>query len=319
MAVTIRNVLSDVFCDRLSVTVPIPEDERAVLTETISNLVTLGYVEKLHNKAIYRRSYSYPLGGAQTSKLHIKCDPYNPTYNFLRFEFNPSGGHLGELQEAIHHIIPGGYDHFLANGKCTRIDAAVDVRISMNRILAWKAKVQKTSSYSLGASIQTYYLGSKTSAKQICIYDKVAEIKGANAALLCGKKQVPSFPLTRIEARYYEEWPLNQLYSLPNQFAGMSLVAAPAGELDGYFEMFVLACRAEGPQLALALIKSPKVKKDFKARLKKGRPHWWNPESTWDGWAAATQLVLQKQIPPYSLSPLLNVPAKGQFDVNVTA
>jgi hypothetical protein len=127
-------------------------------------------------------------------------------------------------------------------------------------------------------------LGSKGSAKQFVVYDKIAQIKAKNKMKAPWAQQpVPKFPMTRIELRLHPKGlRLTEEPSLPNPFAALSVSSwANLGWDSDLWRMFLMAAREVGTTLPLHAIKNRTVRAQFRQRLKLGNEGWWNPEVAW--------------------------------------
>lgn len=302
-------MLKPVICDKLSVTVDVPDSQIGEVGAVLANMVDAGYLRKGPGSMQYQKSYRYLLGDFNDKSILVQWHPYGFGKKYFRFEFNPSNGHLPEIQEVIGSILPGGYSQFVQEGKCTRIDLAVDVPLPINQLLFWKSGIQKTSSYGKGASLETYYLGNTSGKNLVCIYDKVQEVKAKNSKTTL-KQSVPVGPLTRIEVRYCEGWPLESLANLTNPFAKISVYSVPTCmyEQDELIRLFFLAARVEGLKLAIAQLNKA-TQKEMHAKLENWLAGWWQPEEIWGEWYVVAQEILTPKKPPYLLAQKLGFSA----------
>lgn len=287
-----KPVFSDVFCDRLTVTLKVKPEQYDEVKFNMNNMIENGYARKDY-KWQYRLSMRLGIGEDNDSSTLIQCSPHPflSNYSFFRIELNPhrlgSEG-LSELKLRIDEILPNGYDDLVRSGVCTRFDAALDLKYISIESLAFsypKMRLSKAfyNSGSVTNYIQSYYIGGDKNKRQICIYDKVAQIKEYNQKNLI-KKDVPSFPVTRIEVRNKKRVRVSELINIDNQFKPLEvLLLSRFPDIDWVFGLFVKAVRLEG--LLNALLALPKYERaKYKKILKVANASFWKPDKHWEKW-----------------------------------
>lgn len=145
----------------------------------------------------------FPLPEGTFSRDHalIQADPYNQSAPFIRCEFNPAkAGPSGidELKLFLLVATPGGYKDFIASGRVTRLDLAVDVPgVDVDRICI-RFKRTRAGCVFTGADggLETLYSG-RSRGNQLVVYDRLKKL---------GKKEAhcATETVTRIEVRLKE-------------------------------------------------------------------------------------------------------------------
>lgn len=301
MPVTVQyiNKLSPLICDKISITVKVICSDKPIITENINSLLVDGYGMRKY-ASLYKLGVNLGLGDKNENFLLVQCQPKLPDLSFFRVEFNPSKSPMGEVHGFINKILPEGYSSIIERGICTRIDATFDIKnTQIDRLIFWQHCIRKTQAFYKGGHIETLYLGAKNSAKQICIYDKVAEIKHKNALTWQDKKPLPKNPVTRVEARIRDKSSCNQLQNLANPFSRLNISDCSAVDLsDTEIQLFLMACQATNGQNTLLALPITKRRK-FHKLLKGNQAKWWNPALIWEQWPSIAASVLQPPKPPY--------------------
>src|SRR5688572_24898077 len=114
-------------CDKLTVTLAIPLHEQTDVLAAIKTLIANTDANKFWTRP-YSLSAKVPLGKVgYESALLVQAAPKKKNVAFLRFEFNPAKCDLAEVRPFLDWIIPnGGYERFVQQGICTRVDIAID-------------------------------------------------------------------------------------------------------------------------------------------------------------------------------------------------
>jgi len=305
----IRRVLTYVFpnlsplcCDKLSATLPVPMTEENSIVAKIEEMHQVGHAT-FGRKGNYKfgRNFDVSANDLTSAFLNIQFVPKNKASAFMRFEFNPAKCSLHRVREYLDAILPGGYAYFVGNAFCTRVDATRDVLGSdINDLIYWHPGIQVTRTFCRSGRLETYYLGSPVSPRRFCFYDKRAEVERKNAKSPI-KTPLPPQHVTRFEARV-KDIPLFTLPSLSNPFVDLevSYRHKHSNDDDEFFRMFLEATRFQGGQKLLAQL-SEKTAKDFKARLRTGRPVWWKPSHFWNGWPKIAKTILKPPVEPFTL------------------
>lgn len=289
--------VSAVFIDKISIVLDIPAKQQWDVENNLKALLSNGGYQ------VYRPLYKF------TARLcleypnvyaDVSIQPKFPGISYMRVELNPTYGHLGEFSMLMDKILPGGYVQLIANGECTRIDAAVDVvGVNVNSLLITYPKMQKTKGFYNKGKLETYTLGVKKGQTEICVYDKASQIKYLNAKHHLNL-EVPDKEVTRIEVRSKKGHLLKCLANVPNFFDGILIASHPP--LDGgkpsfnnidkeMFSLFLEVCRSRGAQDALKMISEP-IRGKYKKRLENCKLPWWNPTEIWKGWHVPANALL---------------------------
>jgi len=164
----------------------------------------------------------------------------------------------------------------------------------ISNLYIWHPKFKRTSKYYNNGETETYYLGTTSSPKQFCIYNKGAEIKAKNTSLLI-KEEVPAYSTTRVEARIRDRIPLKKLSSIHNPFKklGVSKYGSPH-PTSWEFNLFLKLSNECGSQEALLSLPEA-VRKKYRLLLSQKTPSWWEHKSIW---AQAPQLFKNLTIQP---------------------
>lgn len=279
--------VSPLFCDKVSLTFKAESSQHKLIKTGIQELVADGYGFSVRRPR-YRQSAAVdvaPTDGYEGQEmLLLQCDPAM-THAFFRCEFNPKRAHMPTVRMFIDRILAGGYESLVKAGACTRIDFTVDVYgAGIEKLLLWHAGYSKTSAHYKSGQIETYYLGSTTSPKQLCFYDKVAETKRRNKKRLIPEPLPPS-PTTRFEVRIKDDQFLHELANVANPFQCLKVGSFdyPAFPNDEKFALFLEACRSRGAQDALLML-SESTRKKFRKALEESGCAWWDPTKVWEGW-----------------------------------
>jgi len=297
-----KNKASPLFIDKFSATLAVPYDDESIIFANIMKLIDVGYAKKVY-KPLYFLSAKVFIGNFNVYSMLVQCSPKNENTSFFRIEFNPAKIIWPEARGFIDGILPMHYKGLVNHGICTRIDATVDVkREEIAKLLIFHPGILKTSDYYKSGRTETLYLGSKTSPKLICVYDKIAEIKRSNSHTII-KTEVPKDPITRIEARLRKRVPIKDLAEVPNMFEKLCISSYQSiPYLDEKFELFLMASQASnGQNVLLALSES--TRKKYRKYLKNYPAKWWKPDDIWQQWPNVIDLLLNPPIYAYKPSP----------------
>ena len=293
------NKLSPLICDKISITLKVEYDDEPTIVNNINELLANGY-----GKRVYRSFYSLcgelGLGDFNQNKLLVQCQPKDSDRSFFRAEYNPAKAPIGDVHGFINRVLPGGYVQLMKHGICTRIDATIDIKkVHIDQLIFSQPGIRKTQAFYKGGHTETLYLGAKTSSKQICIYDKLAEIKRMNAKTWLEKVPVPDHPLTRIEARIKNKTQCNQLQNLANPFCRLNISDCSALDpSDLNTRLFLMTCQATNGQTTLLALPVTKRRR-FRKLLEANREKWWNPTSIWEQWSSVAASIQKPPKPPY--------------------
>lgn len=279
------------FVDMLTMTLEVPHYE---------TLVGFAVAEESGAwKSVSKTAYASNLKLSDPAEsVLIQCGPVKPSHRFFRVEFNPAKIDLPNLKKHLDLILPGGYSNLIASGIVTRIDLSVDAKyLDATDIIAAHGKMKVEAHFAQNGVIQTKYLGAVSSNKQVVLYDKVAQLKQANAKKgIASTETPPPHNVFRIEARLSKtNCTLQEVQNLHNPFSDLVLVAYPGSKspktYDPKWTLFLSACRFEGVETALKHFNEGD-RKEFVQRLKaEGQVKWWNPQSVWEGLSQAIDSI----------------------------
>jgi hypothetical protein len=135
--------------------------------------------------------------------------------------------------------------------------------------------------YAKGGRIQTIYLGAKSSAVRIKIYDKAKQMQSQSKKT---GEPIPEGSLTRFEATLrLKSCSANALANIPNPFTGLNVAHFKILAGDDLLKVFILATRALGGKATLPIL-NPANRKRCGKWLEE-HASWWNPEQLWKEWA----------------------------------
>jgi len=279
------------FIDKITVILTIKSPELAQQTHA-------DLYQAMTNDTEFFQSVGKPIKGFQRAKqivfsshkerVRIDYSYQNKFADRIRLEFNPSKlGYWGlkDLHGVLGSFLPEGWDHFVAEGRITRLDVAVDLvgaRITKLKMMP-KQGTTAQAWWGSDGKLQTYQWG-KPTGTHTQIYNKTAE-QLARGVVVAGPQ------VTRIERRFKSP-KANKLFDLAgmaNPFAGIvlttSIPEAPPGGPSYVWPMFCDCVQVRTLDLALKLL--PKHKRTvFRKQFTKAAPLWWNPEAIWKAWPA---------------------------------
>lgn len=289
--------------DGLSVTLEISDP--AHRKQVSANLVALSKGERIAGKASrkwYSLSYLfYATKVMEARHLLIQARPYAPNTPFLRLEYNPANTDLEEIRAIIDLILPGGWQQFVADGVCTRIDLAVDVhgvRIS-DLLIFWPGMRRSRQFFASGDvsfmqtdELQTYDIGAYGGKRYLCAYDRIACIRKANQKLV-HKLTVAEHAVTRIEIRLnpMKNWKNVALIANPFEEVTITDYSAFSPSEDFKFSLFLRVCQVDGAQSALQRLPDH-IRKAYRKRIETATCAWWDATAIWAGFPKALAAVL---------------------------
>jgi len=292
-----KDKVSPLYVDKFSATLAVDPSHESQIKENLMELMEVGHAKKAY-KSLYYLSAEILMGEFNESKLLVQCLPKRPGMSFFRTEFNPAKVDMAEVRAFIDAILPEGYQELAAKGICTRIDATVDVKNEeINKLLISHPGIAVTSGHYKSGRTETLYLGSKSSPKRICVYDKVAELKRKNTKQLIVKTPIPDHPVTRIEARLKDSVPVKDLATVPSLFEKRGIVSFQSlPDFDEKFKLFLMASQATNGQNVLLALEEP-TRKKYRKYLKTYSAKWWKPDEIWQQWPVVIDSLLN---PPKS-------------------
>lgn len=283
--------VSDVVIDKISIVLGVDDKYHHTIKEQLAELLSdHGYkITRPRYKFSARIFLEYPDICAEVSIC-----PKHPSYPFFRVEFNPAAGCVQNLKGIVDQILPGGYEQLVEGGKCTRIDAAVDVYgIDINDLIILYPKMRKTKGFYNNGKLETYTLGIKYGETEICVYDKAAQIKMLNEKSEI-KLPIPKQPITRIEVRKKKGYLFKEIASVPNFFEGIQISSyfsfVPVIDKEK-FSLFLEVCRSRGAVDALKMLNETNRER-YRKLIQSCKLIWWNPQKIWDGWKCASAILI---------------------------
>lgn len=297
--------VSNVFCDKLSVTLKIDPEYHSEVLSKITDLIDNWYASVVHTPQ-YKFSIRLVIGNNDESTL-IQCSPHLDSISFFRVECNPSrlgSEGLSELKLRLDDILPDGYDGLMQYGICTRFDATIDIHdVQIDKLCFRYPSMQLSKAfYRKGGinnythDIESYYLGGDSGKRQFCVYDKAQQIKAHNAKYPLVKKAIPNHPITRIEVKNRERLPMMSLTAIPNQFEKLGVYSFhKLPNSDWKFNLFVKAVRSEGMQNALLGLPED-VRKKYLKWSELAKPTYWKPDEHWKYWPCVVEEIIHPAV-----------------------
>jgi hypothetical protein len=279
ITINTKGNVGPLFCDYLSMVYsPANEWEKKEIKKGLKTLVDGGAGKKVY-RGFYRNSVKVLFGGFPNASVLLQTDSKYPNRPFFRIEFNPSYATPYGVRSLINRVIPWGYERFMDQGFCSRIDLTVDVDgVDIEDVLAWrKATHLETIVRSRQGRLESITLGSKKSDTQYIIYDKLAESKHANSAVVAG-----NMPVTRIEFRRKRSISLEDLPNIKNPFSKLQVASYRRfGETKQEYRLFLDSCRLKGTTNAIKSLDLDK-RGHYERWLQSYKSPWWEPDVLWE-------------------------------------
>ena len=282
--------VSVVMIDKLSIVLDVAHKQQWDIENNLKTLLPE------YGVPVYRPRYCFSARlYLEYPDVYVEISIYPKLKNcpFFRVELNPAHGYLADFKMLMDKILPKGYVQLIAGGRCTRIDAAIDVKgVDINTLLITYPKMRKTKGYYNNGKLETYTLGVKQGKTEICVYDKVSQLISINEKSE-SHNPIQDDLVTRIEVRKKEGYLLKDLAKLPNFFDGI-LIAGYSHEPqeDGEkFRLFLEACRSRGAQDALKMLSEP-TRKRYHQLLQNCKLKWWEPKEIWKSWHIPANALL---------------------------
>lgn len=279
--------IADVVFDRLALTYSPTFHEKFEVEDNLSQMPWYG------RKDGYAISRSIPVGtklmendGDMTgdTRVLVQCRPTkNKNIPYMRVTWNPSRIQADDVCFVLEAVAMGLYERLLTLGTVSQLHVAADVvnaNIGDYVILRPGVRIHRTES----KSGWSQYFGGRDSAHQSIVYDKATEMRKKNKAKPKHLKDLlPDVPVTRFEERLKPHMRLQEVPTMPNYFAKLSVVRCndlPHG--DYVWRFFVDFVRHHGINSALKVIDDPIVHAEFDARLHSGIVDWWDAKQIWN-------------------------------------
>jgi len=284
-----------VIIDKIVITIDIPVQDRKMIIERMKDESAYRGGSPRYNNLLTLPLSEVCLPYLNADKtgdtcLRIEADPRNPTYNFMRFEWNPAKVDVFQIVSAIEHFIPPlwKYEDILTKAKITRLDITIDLlNIRIDKLLFYSIQKLKTAVWNNSSSKggRTLYLGGNRSQKCFCIYDKAALIQLKNAQKVPElKEDVSTEAITRIELvlRPNTTMTLLDIPKMKNPFLDLKVYGYPVGPSfeDDLFVQTIARARYEGISKALRAL-SLSNRKKYLVMMKAYEKGWWDPADIW--------------------------------------
>lgn len=162
------------------------------------NVVKTG--KALYTGKAYTHAVSYRASSLQLI-ARLEIGTTKAKHYYLAWELWPMGLSQSDFTGfhwCVMQVLPLPIYHYpfaFTQGRVKYLELARDtMAAAMHTFLPWKSKVQKSAIYEAGHHKGAIYIGSRTSEKQFCIYDKAKQLSEVKAP-------TKFKTLTRIEAR----------------------------------------------------------------------------------------------------------------------
>lgn len=298
---------SKTIIDKISVTLPIPDEEdQSILNTAFDHYLKNEFCKPAAHSAHYKRGYHLCLSdepdyGVNNQKsLLIQFNPRDATASYLRCEWNPSKVQTHIISGVINSFLQGGYPRLMSFGAFTRLDTAIDIHnVNVHNLICYYPKLQISELYrkQKGGEIETIYLGDGTAVNQWAIYDKTKQWGKQNNHTsdyaLCNKVPAPNYPVTRIEHRFRPKpaTSLDNLTSVGKAFQNLQVCNTfnfealnkkkifSGKQEEILFRCFLDSVRLRGEQSALQMLGEVEyTQRKFKKLLELGKAPWYNSE-----------------------------------------
>jgi hypothetical protein len=307
-----KHIRTRAFLDRVSITLPIPEEHWLTTTDAIfemSNADSRIEPRRGGNESrsfqLYNFAWIVRPSASQSHGIYVQALPRVNNIAYMRMEWNPAT--LG--QEAFHfardlfrRYIPE-FDRATTSLAVTRVDIAVDITgLRVTDVYAYTSSarsIQLDFFDGPNDELSGYYIGRKKSPRQFVVYDKNLEEFGGNTRILRypSGTQVKRIlrPRTRIELRVHNVGSLGAIRYGRNQFAGYFL--ADASKVDIHRDSilpsgFCANCGLCGAQRALSRY-TPRTRASLRHNLAQHCNFpWYSPDAFWQEGIAQLHDVL---------------------------
>lgn len=201
---------------------------------------------------------------------------------FSPVDLGPDG--LAEFHAQLISIMPDGWAYFVAYGRVTMIEIAVDLpNVSVDQFHLMPQQGPSARAWKANGQLETLVLG-KSGGNQTKVYDR-----GKKRIALGQKWTGP--PTTRVERRLRFQQPnvLSKLGSLSNPFSSMKMVVTqttpPPDEMKAPYiwTLFLDSASVRGLSTALKLLPAGK-RTMYRKWLMQHPVSWWDPDAIWSKW-----------------------------------
>jgi hypothetical protein len=294
-------------CDRISVTFNASDK----LIARVEDFIKSAELVRQFPCRQYRSSGRLPINLAFANELTretfltVQVGPRRANMRDMRISYNPSKLESYEPAMFAEQAFQIPWDLVLAEGHISEYHAAVDVdHIKIDDIFIGVPRFHIEQS--IVAKGTTRYIGSLTSGRYFCIYDKQVEIIESNRRRPPHiREEVPPHSRTRFEARLRPRLKLRDLEELKNPFAGVAVSGAPdpkllPPKLRSLCALTIQLARHQGMNGAISYL--PKRER---AQIRHAIEHaagcpWWDPEKIWTQHAGVATAI-RDEWPPEGL------------------
>ncbi|MCH7510272.1 MAG: replication initiation factor domain-containing protein [Proteobacteria bacterium] len=287
-----KAVVGPLFCDKLSVTLPVlQKKEQTHIESCFKDLVNQKHAYST-TTPFYRDSIRFRAGGGKSDQILLQAAPRFETVAFFRCEFNPTVVEPAIIRAVFDAVLPKGYEHLMWVGKCTRIDLTTDIYgVDVDDLLIWSKNARVSRVFCRNGKVETLYLGSKLSPIGYAIYDKNAE------QLKKGSSKDMNGPRTRIEVRVKTAISTSSLGALANPFSKLNVACYKSFTgMDEMSAMFLDSCRYRGAHAALKQL-NKKKRERFEFLLRTHKSPWWDPYLIWQQYPTVVEQLQNSQAP----------------------
>ena len=275
--------------DRIEVIIYIPDaDHYRYLYRTMWDLKSEGRAKTWRNK--FQTRSTIALSSSESLFMEIGGTHRK---NYVKFGWQPDALNDEawlELYALCATLFDFGYLTLFNDAKVTYIEIAADYRyINITNLLVFDARVKNSTILpSFPEPVQTIYIGHrKHSPRRFCIYNKARQLRKVKDTEVDGE-------LTRIETRLRRTGlsPRN-LNELTNPFTTLSVCTKLESRAllpSQRFAAFMDQCDERGANAALHKCSLAR-RKQFSGILRRASCDWWQPETLWERWPQALQVL----------------------------
>ena len=231
----------------------------------------------------YKHSFIIELGNNTHCLAQFK--PLQECNAAFRFELNPAhAGHTGIniLQNYLIQFFGESTEELMRQAFFSSLDIAADISyVNVDDLMIFREKTKRSAMYwGENGKVETVYLGSPRSDKQIKAYNKRVEaLENRNIDLTEEK--------TRVECSLRpRNCQLSDLLKIDNPFAGLHMLQTDDSTITNTSDltrMFIDSCRYRGMAAALERVHSLERRTQLRSRfVKRYKANWWNVETLWN-------------------------------------
>ena len=273
-------------CDGIAITLDVPQKMQKHIISNLQDFDRTAKKGRYRHAGVVALNNQYlPRWADRTgqSELLIQCEPLDPSYRFLRCEFNPSKIDLCEASQYIDLWQPANlYNRLITEGIVTKFDVAIDVgHVSLENLVPYPSGFRITELKC--RSGRTIYAGILEGWR---IYDKksqIIELNQRKSPVL--HDPVPKYPVTRFEYRLKPKRPLKDVaVGINNPFNRLAVVSISNFrqlEDSDLWRAFAALAHISSVNNALAQLTDETTKKRYRNMIRKNVVKWWKPDTFW--------------------------------------